>query len=136
MIDLPKPSDSYRGAREQQRARAVIALGAQGRGPIGFRGLGFRVVYSGCVPGSSRPRLPLTSRPLSLCVPVPVHAASTKPHHQVLSNGVVLGYSHLGMLASARWIYKQATSQLKSELAQHPGYGVRIVGELAQHPGW
>lgn len=34
-------------------------------------------------------------------------AAATKPHHVVAPDGVVLGYSHLGMLAAARWLIKQ-----------------------------
>lgn len=45
------------------------------------------------------------------------------------SGGVVLGYSHLGMLAAARWLLKQVTPLLRLALAANPGYQLRIVGE-------
>eukprot|EP00951_Prasinocladus_malaysianus_P047205 scaffold649370_cov50-Prasinocladus_malaysianus.AAC.1 len=32
--------------------------------------------------------------------------SAVKPHHMTGSSGVVLGYSHFGMLAAARWILK------------------------------
>jgi hypothetical protein len=34
-------------------------------------------------------------------------SGAVKPHHMLRQNAVVLGYSHLGMLAAARWILKQ-----------------------------
>jgi hypothetical protein len=36
-------------------------------------------------------------------------SGAVKPHHMLRQNAVVLGYSHLGMLAAARWILKQAS---------------------------
>ncbi len=57
-------------------------------------------------------------------------AGAVKPHHLVCSSGVVLGYSHLGMLAAARWMLNQVKPVLKQALAQHPDYELRIVGEF------
>ena len=34
----------------------------------------------------------------------------SKPHHQLDASGVVLGYSHFGMLAAARWVAQQVLS--------------------------
>jgi hypothetical protein len=39
-------------------------------------------------------------------------SGAVKPHHMLRHNAVVLGYSHLGMLAAARWILKQARPAL------------------------
>ncbi len=51
------------------------------------------------------------------------------------SGGVVLGYSHLGMLAAARWLLKQVTPLLRLALAANPGYQLRIVGECVNYGG-
>ncbi len=37
------------------------------------------------------------------------------------SNGVVLGYSHFGMLAAARWIKQQTLEHMERALADNPG---------------
>lgn len=52
-----------------------------------------------------------------------------KPHHVVTPEGVALGYSHLGMLAAARWLLSQTKASLIQALDEHPGYQLRIVGE-------
>lgn len=44
----------------------------------------------------------------------------------------MLGWSHLGMLAAARWVLSQTKYRLINALAQHPDYQLLIVGE---HPG-
>ena len=51
----------------------------------------------------------------------PPAAGASKPHHLVDANGVVLGYSHFGMLAAARWIKAQTRGQLEAALADNPG---------------
>ena len=51
-----------------------------------------------------------------------------KPHHLVQQSGVVIGYSHLGMLAAARWLLRATTPTLREALAANPGYSLRIVG--------
>ncbi len=57
-------------------------------------------------------------------------AGATKPHHVVTVEGVTLGYSHLGMLAAARWLFRQAAPQLQAALkAAGEGYDLRVVGE-------
>jgi hypothetical protein len=43
---------------------------------------------------------------------------------------VVLGYSHLGMLAAARWLMARTNATLIQALQDNPGYDLRIVGEL------
>ncbi|KAK9804709.1 hypothetical protein WJX72_001137 [[Myrmecia] bisecta] len=57
---------------------------------------------------------------------------ASKPHHTVHQNAdgscVVLGYSHFGMLAAARWIMQQTVKQLREALAHNPGYSLRIIG--------
>jgi hypothetical protein len=53
---------------------------------------------------------------------------ASKPHHVVDSNGVVLGYSHFGMLAAARWLKTQVKSHLEAALLANPGYKLYIVG--------
>jgi hypothetical protein len=55
-------------------------------------------------------------------------SGTTKPHHVFGSDGVVLGYSHFGMLAAARWIYRQAKSVLEEFLRTHPAWKLRIIG--------
>jgi hypothetical protein len=53
-----------------------------------------------------------------------------KPHHIVCDKaGAVLGYSHLGMLAAARWLMQQTKDLLLEAQAAHPDYAVRLVGE-------
>ncbi len=65
---------------------------------------------------------------------LPSATGATKPHHVVTSDGVTLGYSHLGMLAAARWLARQAFPQLKEALlAAGPAYQLRVVGELHTH---
>jgi len=53
---------------------------------------------------------------------------ASKPHHVVDSNGVVLGYSHFGMLAAARWLKAQVMDQLEAALLANPGYKLYLVG--------
>lgn len=53
---------------------------------------------------------------------------ASKPHHLVDANGVVLGYSHFGMLAAARWIKGQTRQLLEQALADNPGYRLKIIG--------
>lgn len=50
-----------------------------------------------------------------------LHAGASKPHHLVDANGVVLGFSHFGMLAAARWIKGQTRTRLEQALAESPG---------------
>lgn len=52
-----------------------------------------------------------------------------KPHHAMAADGgVVLGYSHLGMLAAARWLMARTKPTLIQALQDNPGYELRIVG--------
>jgi hypothetical protein len=51
-----------------------------------------------------------------------------KPHHAVTPDGVALGYSHLGMLAAARWLLSRTKAPLAEALAANPGYQLRVVG--------
>ena len=37
------------------------------------------------------------------------------------ANGVVLGYSHFGMLAAARWIKSQTRGLMEAALQDNPG---------------
>ncbi|KAK9825386.1 hypothetical protein WJX81_007825 [Elliptochloris bilobata] len=53
---------------------------------------------------------------------------ASKPHHVVDEDGVVLGYSHFGMLAAARWILQETLEPLKAALAEQPTFQLRIVG--------
>ena len=53
---------------------------------------------------------------------------ASKPHHMVDSNGVVLGYSHFGMLAAARWLKTQVAGPLEDALLANPGFKLYIVG--------
>jgi len=55
--------------------------------------------------------------------------ATTKPHHKVQTSGVVLGYSHMGMLAAARWLMKQVAPLIRDALDQNEGYRICLVGE-------
>jgi Lipase (class 3) len=55
-------------------------------------------------------------------------SGTTKPHHVMGANGVVLGYSHFGMLAAARWIHRQAKPTLDRFLAQHPDWRLHLIG--------
>lgn len=55
-------------------------------------------------------------------------SGTTKPHHVVNADGVVLGHSHFGMLAAARWIHGEARPCLEAFLEEHPTWGLRIVG--------
>lgn len=68
---------------------------------------------------------------LLCCVP-----GTVKPHHAVTGDGVVLGYSHLGMLAAARWLMGSTKSTLIAALQQNPGYTLKIVGETRAVAGW
>ena len=55
--------------------------------------------------------------------------SAVKPHHVITEDqGVVLGYSHLGMLAAARWLMGQTKGQLLQALAENPGYQLRVAG--------
>lgn len=53
---------------------------------------------------------------------------ASKPHHVADSNGVVLGYAHLGMLASARWLRDEVTGPMEAALADNPGYRPLLIG--------
>ncbi|MEW5308838.1 MAG: hypothetical protein WDW38_000768 [Sanguina aurantia] len=55
-------------------------------------------------------------------------AGAAKPHHQVQQHRVILGYSHLGMLAAARWMMKQITPALREAMKSRAGWKLRIVG--------
>lgn len=44
------------------------------------------------------------------------------------ADGVVLGFSHFGMLAAARWIRERTAPDLKQALAANPGYSLKIIG--------
>jgi len=43
-------------------------------------------------------------------------------------SGLVLGYSHFGMLAAARWVMQQTQATLREALEGCPGYHLQIVG--------
>lgn len=53
---------------------------------------------------------------------------ASKPHHIVDEAGVVLGYSHFGMLAGARWLMHESVQHLRDALKENPGYGLKVVG--------
>ena len=53
---------------------------------------------------------------------------ASKPHHMVDGAGVVLGYSHFGMLAAARWVLSQTHLQLRKALQENPGYHLKVIG--------
>lgn len=53
---------------------------------------------------------------------------ASKPHHVADSNGVVLGYAHLGMLASARWLRDEVAEPMERALADNPGYRPLLIG--------
>lgn len=55
---------------------------------------------------------------------------AVKPHHVVAPEGAVVGWSHLGMLAAARWVLAQTKYRLIGALAQHPDYQLLVVGGL------
>jgi hypothetical protein len=55
-------------------------------------------------------------------------SGTTKPHHVVGKDGLVLGYSHFGMLASARWIHRQVRPVLEEFLVENPSWSLRLVG--------
>ena len=54
---------------------------------------------------------------------------ASKPHHMVDSeSGVVLGYSHFGMLAAARWLLQHLQGPLNDALRDNSNYQLKIVG--------
>ncbi len=53
---------------------------------------------------------------------------ASKPHHVADANGVTLGYAHLGMLASARWLRAEAEPALLAAAAERPGAPIWVVG--------
>lgn len=53
---------------------------------------------------------------------------ASKPHHMVDGAGVVLGYSHFGMLAAARWNITQTIEHLRAALQDNPGFQLKIIG--------
>ena len=55
-------------------------------------------------------------------------SGTTKPHHLFGRDGVVLGYSHFGMLAAARWILGQARATLEAFLADNRDWRLHLVG--------
>ena len=54
--------------------------------------------------------------------------SASKPHHVVDGRGVVLGHSHFGMLASARWIKGEVSAALRDARATQPDYALTLVG--------
>ena len=54
--------------------------------------------------------------------------SASKPHHVVDGRGVVLGHSHFGMLASARWIKGEVSAALHNARASQPNYALTLVG--------
>jgi hypothetical protein len=61
-------------------------------------------------------------------------AGAVKPHHAMTADGsVVLGYSHLGMLAAARWLMARTKATLIQALQDNPSFELRIVGEFQLH---
>lgn len=89
-------------------------------------------------PGQQSCSLLCPSTSTTLCV-LPMLAGASKPHHLVDSNGVVLGFSHFGMLAAARWIKGQTRACLEEALAESPGgcarTGAACVGAWSLEPG-
>lgn len=55
-------------------------------------------------------------------------SSAGKPHHMVNNRGVVLGHSHFGMLASARWLLKQVVPLITEGLQDNPGYSLLVTG--------
>ncbi|KAK9852086.1 hypothetical protein WJX84_002088 [Apatococcus fuscideae] len=53
---------------------------------------------------------------------------ASKPHHMMNEQGVVLGHSHFGMLAAARWIMGQTTEQLLAAVRDNPGFDLKLMG--------
>jgi len=54
--------------------------------------------------------------------------SASKPHHVVDGRGVVMGHSHFGMLASARWIKGEVSAALRNARASQPDYALTLVG--------
>ena len=54
--------------------------------------------------------------------------SASKPHHMMSGSGVILGYSHFGMLAAARWVMQQTQERLREAMEGSPGYHLQIVG--------
>ena len=54
--------------------------------------------------------------------------SASKPHHMMSGTGVILGYSHFGMLAAARWVMQQTQERLREAMEGSPGYRLQIVG--------
>lgn len=54
--------------------------------------------------------------------------SASKPHHVVDGRGVVLGHSHFGMLASARWIKGEVSTALRNARTLQPDYALTLVG--------
>ena len=77
------------------------------------------------------PSLIPTCPHLIVLIPLPplFLTATTKPHHKVSANGVVLGYSHLGMLTAARWLMRELARDIRLAMKMHPGYRLRVVGK-------
>jgi hypothetical protein len=102
--------------------------GGRGRGQASCCGMHGRGMGAGTLVGRHFQRFeghaylhgPLAHLLLAhVCRPPP--AGASKPHHLVDANGVVLGYSHFGMLAAARWIQGQTRQRLEQALADNPG---------------
>lgn len=69
-----------------------------------------------------------TERPACLQDMFTSMTSASKPHHVVDADGVVLGYSHFGMLASARWIKAEVAAPLHAARAAEPGFSLTLVG--------
>lgn len=55
-------------------------------------------------------------------------SVTSKPHHVLGESGMVVGWSHFGMLAGARWIYGKARPVVHEFMRDHPDWHVRLVG--------
>lgn len=55
-------------------------------------------------------------------------SGAVKPHHYVDQHGVVMGYSHFGMLAAARWIFKHCKATLIDAHESQPDYKLILTG--------
>ena len=55
-------------------------------------------------------------------------SGAAKPHHYVDQHGLVLGYSHFGMLAGARWIFKHCKDVLLAAHEAQPDYKLLVTG--------
>jgi len=55
-------------------------------------------------------------------------SGAAKPHHYIDKDGLVLGYSHIGMLAGARWLFKHCKEALLSAHEAQPDFKLLVTG--------